>query len=161
MPTRTHTRMCTRLSSRLPYGDAGSMLPMIVVCVLIVILMIMAVTASTAAFLAQLNLDSICDGAAAAAASSVDPDRISTAPKSPDFLPVSEQAAQTAVDEYQADLEPKDPTLTMATGVNSEQLTVKCHSVAKIPFGAFFGYSKGVQRDTVSTVRSPLSLRDS
>lgn len=148
----------TAFRLRVPSGDAGSMLPMIVVCVLLVVMMIMGMTAATAAFIAQQNLQSICDSAATWSAAEADSGKVYTdGVKSERFLPLSEAAVAAAVADHRARFYADDPVLQMAASTDGKALTVACRTRVKIPFGAFFGKGNGIDRETVSVVRSPVS----
>ncbi|MGH3804705.1 MAG: hypothetical protein ACRDTD_32100 [Pseudonocardiaceae bacterium] len=133
------------------------MIPLIAVCVLLVVMMMLGVTAATSAFIAQRDIQADCDGAAAAAASEVDPDRpeIEGAKGERMLLP-DRSAAQTAVDEYRRSFYTEDPTLTMRAAVVDGLLSVRCHRRVKIKFGTFFGKGDGVDRDAVSEIVSPV-----
>lgn len=146
------------LRRHLPRGDAGSMLPMIVVCVLIVVLMIMGMTTATAAFLAQRNIQSICDSAATWAAAEADSNKVLTNKGSSEkFLPLSPEAVASAVEEHRTRFYADDRELQMAASSDGETLTVECHTKVKVPFGSAFGKGDGIGRDAVSVVRSPVS----
>ncbi len=147
----------TAFQLRVPSGDAGSMLPMIVVCVLLV-MMIMGMTTATAAFIAQQNLQSICDSAATWSAAEADSGKVYTdGVKSEKFLPLSEAAVAAAVADHRARFYADDPVLQMAASTDGKALTVECRTRVKIPFGAFFGKGDGIDREAVSVVQSPVS----
>ncbi len=141
-----------------PQGDGGSILPLITVFVLIVVLMIIGMMASTAAFIAQQSLQSTCDSAAIWAAAEADTEKVYSGKVSKDeYLPLSPEAVAAAVREHQARFYADDPQLRLSTATEGDVLLVKCHTRAKIPFGGAFGKGEGIDRDTESAVRSPLS----
>ncbi|MGH3426240.1 MAG: pilus assembly protein TadG-related protein [Mycobacteriales bacterium] len=139
------------------HGDDGSMLPLILGCVLIVVVMIMGFTAATSAFLAQRDLESICDGAAEWAAGAVNTDAVSTAERAPDVLPISAESAQAAVTEYQNRFYAHEASLHMRVTSNGGTLKVACEQTVKIAFGGFFGYRNGSRRTTDSSINSPIT----
>lgn len=146
------------LRRRVPRGDSGSMILLVLVFVLIVVLMIVGTTAATSAFIAQRDLQSNCDSAATWAAAEVSVgDVYGDEVASKEFLPLSPEAVAAAVEEHRARFYPGEPELTMVARSDGEQLTVVCHNKVKVPFGAFFGKGDGVERDAESAVRSPIS----
>lgn len=137
-----------------PRGDTGSMLPLILVFVMIVVLMLMGMTAASSAFLAQSNLQSMCDATAGIAASGTDLDELHEQPSGSESLTISEQEAQLKVDEYRQRHADDFPSLTMVVNVDSEQAVLSCHYRVKIVFGRAFGKGDGLDRDTESRIRS-------
>ncbi|MDQ6875561.1 MAG: hypothetical protein M3042_10935, partial [Actinomycetota bacterium] len=69
----------------------------------------------------------------------------------------SDASVQAAVADYRSQGYPGDPTLTMAAGTDGQRVTVTCHRVVQIPFGAVFGQPAGLPRTALSTARAPLS----
>ena len=150
--------MSRRWLRRLPAGDEGSMIPLIAVCVLLVIVMMLAVTTATSAFITQRDIQADCDGAAAAAASEVDSLRVvQDQASSAEDLPLSQRAAQAEIDSYRRDFYRNDPTLTMASVVRDDVLTVRCQRRVKLKFGTLFGKGDGVDRIAESEVLSPVT----
>jgi hypothetical protein len=137
---------------RLPCGDAGSLVPMLLLCFLILALLVGGFTAASSAFLAQRDLQATCDDATTYAAGAVDPD----VPSNSEGLLVATAAAKERVDAFVARRVSDDPTLTMRVEVNAEVLTLSCRRKAKIAFGGLVGRGDGIERSTESSVRSPL-----
>ncbi len=152
-------RMVRRISNSCSLrGDAGSMLPLILVFVLMVVLMIMGMMTSTAAFIAQRDLQSDCDSAALWAAAEADSDEVfGDGVDSGEYLPLSPEAVAAAVAEHRTRFYADDPELQMSTTAEGEQLTVVCRTKVKVPFGAAFGKGEGIERNAESVVRSPVS----
>ncbi|MDP9239730.1 MAG: pilus assembly protein TadG-related protein [Actinomycetota bacterium] len=136
--------------------DRGSIAPLILLCFLIAAFMVMGTTAAGSAFLAQRDLQAVCDGAAVRAANAADESGAYSAAPGLAALPLSEASVQAAVDDYRATGYPGDPTLTVTAATDGQRVTVGCHRVVQVPFGAVFGQSAGLQRDAASTARAPL-----
>ena len=137
--------------------EAGSSIPLIVLCFLIAALLVAGVTAASSAFLAQRDLQADCDGAAIAAASGLDSEALYAHSFPEDsMLPVANQAAGAALERYRRGEPPSEQEERMTVHVDNETVTVACSRRAKIPFGAVFGFGGGVQRSAVGTTKSPL-----
>src|SRR3954452_900918 len=83
-------------------GERGSTLPFVLVCWLIAALMAFGAIAASDAFLEQQEVQSICDGAALAAADHADEEVVYTAGVGAQ-LPLTRAAAQAAVADQLAD----------------------------------------------------------
>ncbi len=139
------------------HGDAGSSIPLILVCFLIVSLLTAGVAAASSAFLAQRDLQADCDGGAIAAASGLDSDAVyAVGVREGDALPVATEAAQHALGEYRSYMLTDDASLVMAATVDRRAVMVRCRRLVQIPFGTVFGFSHGLVRTAVSEARSPL-----
>ncbi len=136
--------------------DRGSITPLVLLCFLIAALMVMGTTAAGSAFLAQRDLQAVCDGAAVRAANAVDESSTYTAAPGLAALPLSDASVRAAVTDYRSSGYPGDPTLTITAATDGRQVTVGCHRVVRVPFGAVFGQSAGLTRNAVSTARAPL-----
>ncbi|MEP6695567.1 MAG: pilus assembly protein TadG-related protein [Pseudonocardiales bacterium] len=136
--------------------DRGSIAPLVLLCLLIAALMVMGTTAAGSAFLAQRDLQAVCDGAAVGAASA--PDEPGTYGQAGGLtaLPLSDAAVRAAVADYRSSSYAGDPTLTLSAATDGQLVTVECHRVVTLPFGAVFGQSAGLPRSAVSTARAPL-----
>jgi hypothetical protein len=69
-------------------------------------------------------------------------------------LPVSSAAARTAVERYAARVGLRDTAFDADTTADGA-MTVSCHRVVTVPFGALFGYGSGIDRTVTSAARSP------
>lgn len=134
------------------------MLPLITVFVLIVVLMLMGMMAATGAFIAQRDLQGVCDETAAAVASEVSPNKVYADGVPPEqALPLSPEAVAAAVEAHRVRFFSHDPGLQMVGTSDGGVATVECHTKVKVPFGTVFGKGGGVERDAVSAIRSPVS----
>ncbi len=137
-------------------ADRGTITPLILMCFLIAALMVMGTTAAGSAFLAQRDLQAVCDGAAVRAADAADEPGAYAGPLPLTALPLSDTSVRAAVADYQAAGYAGDPTLTMSVLTDGRQVTVSCHRVVKVPFGVVFGQQAGLSRTASSTARAPL-----
>jgi hypothetical protein len=137
-------------------ADRGSVLPLILGCWLLVMLIVAGYVAATDAFAKRVDLQDVCDGAAIAAANSVDlvrardgsPDR--TAAR---YLELDD--VQTAVQVYLA----RDgwrAAIEVAASLAEDhtQVTIACRRRTKIAFGWLFGKPGGVTATVTSSARS-------
>ncbi len=139
--------------------ERGSITPLVLLFFLIAALLVMGTTAAGSAFLAQRDLQSVCDGAAVRAADAIDEPSAYRGQQAPAALPLSDDSVRTAVTEYQSRGYASDPTLTLAASTDGQQVTVSCQRLVHIPFGAVFGKSAGLQRTALSSARAPLRNR--
>ena len=137
-------------------SDRGSITPLVLLCFLIAALMVMGTTAAGSAFLAQRDLQAVCDGAAVRAANAADEPLAYTKPGKLAALPLSDASVRAAVADYRSAGYADDPTLTLWATTDGQQVTVSCRRVVQVPFGAVFGRSAGLPRTAVSTARAPL-----
>lgn len=134
------------------------MLPLITVFVLVVVLMLMGMMAATGAFIAQRDLQGVCDETAAAVASEVDIEQPRVkAPDGSEMLALDVDAVAAAVEAHRVKFFSHDPGLRMVGTSDGGVATVECHTKVKVPFGTVFGKGGGVERDAVSAIRSPIS----
>lgn len=143
---------------RQAYGgvDAGSTIPLVLLCFLVAAFLVAGTTASSAAFLAQRDLQADCDGAAVAAADGADLAALYAGNAADrDLLPVAVGQAQQAAEEHAS---AEDPPASVAVSVAADDgtVTVACGRVVRVPFGGLFGLGNGLERTTTSTARSPL-----
>jgi putative Flp pilus-assembly TadE/G-like protein len=140
--------------------DRGSVIPLILGCWLLVMLVAAGYVAATDAFAKRVDLQDVCDGAAIAAANSVDfaGGRDVGAAQSSGFLPLGD--VQVAVDAYLA----RDPwrspiRLTASLNEDRTEVTVSCRRRSKIAFGWLFGKPDGVVATVSSSARSSVAGR--
>jgi hypothetical protein len=146
--------------------ESGSTIPLVLGFFLIAALMIFGAVTASAAFLAQRDLAAVCDGAAVAAAQSVDPTALYasgpavTGVQPPARLPLDAAAVDAALARYvSAGGYGDDPDrLTVSGGVGADGSTavVRCSRTVALPFAAVFGLPAGVVRTTVASARSPV-----
>lgn len=137
-------------------GDRGSIAPLVLLFFLIAALLVMGTTTAGSAFLAQRDLQAVCDGAAVRAADAVDEPGAYHGPKDLPALPLSEGSVGAAVIDYQARGYASDPTLALAATTDGEQVTVSCRRTVQVPFGAVFGQASGLARSATATARAPV-----
>ena len=166
--------------------DAGTAIPLVLLCFLLAGTLVTAGIAASAAFLAQRDLAGICDGAAVAAAAgavdrtalagAVPADAIPADAVPADAVPTGAAPAGAAPDGGaggEATALPLDPAavaaavedyrgragrdgLALAATTDGRTVTVTCRRTARIPFGAVLGRPGGLQRTAVARARSPL-----
>jgi Flp pilus assembly protein TadG len=136
--------------------ERGSTIPLVLGFFLIALVLIAAGVAAGDAFVQQRGLQDVCDGAAAAAASTaIDLTRGSGFGTSGalSFADVQRSAGQ-----YLA----RDPSraqvvVRAALSDDATTLTLTCTETTKIAFGAMFGKGDGVHHLAVSSARAPVS----
>jgi hypothetical protein len=135
--------------------DRGSVIPLILGCWLLVMLVAAGYVAATDAFAKRVDLQDVCDGAAVAAASSVDfaSGRDVGGGEHNGYLELAD--VQSAVNAYLA----RDPwrsviRLTAALNDDRTEVTVSCRRRSKIAFGWLFGKPDGVVATVTSSARS-------
>lgn len=139
-----------------PRRDRGSITPLILLFFLIAALMIMGTITAGSAFLAQRDLQAVCDGAAVRAADAIDEPDAYRGHQDLAALPLSDDSVRAAVSDYQSRGYGADPSLTLAASTDGRQVTVACHRTVQVPFGAVFGHSAGLSRSAQSSALAPL-----
>ena len=133
-------------------GDRGSTLPFVLLCWLVAALMVFGAIAASDAFLEQRQVQSICDGAALAAADRTDEgvvysDGVGVA------LPLTAESTQAAVAEH---LAADDARLdSWSTSTDGTEVTVRCTREATIAFGWLFLGGRPLDRTAVASARAP------
>jgi Flp pilus assembly protein TadG len=133
-------------------AERGSTLPFVLVCWLIAALMAFGAIAASDAFLEQQEVQSICDGAALAAADHADEAVVYTSGVGAQ-LPLSRTAAQAAVADQlaggRADLD------AWSVDTDGVEVTVTCTRYADIAFGWLFLGGQPLERTAVAGARAP------
>lgn len=123
---------------RLRDDERGSIIPLTIAFFLIAATVVMGTAAAGAAFFAQRDLQSVCDGAALAGAQALDNPEYYDDFGGDSALPLSEEAADSAVREYIA-LRNSDggAPVQARTGLNpsSVEVVVHCSTAVDVPFG--------------------------
>lgn len=133
-------------------GERGSTLPFVLLCWLLAALMVFGAIAASDAFLEQRQVQSVCDGAALAAADRTDEglvyaDGVGAA------LPLTAESTQTAVAEH---LAADDARLDFwSTSTDGTEVTVRCTRRVQIAFGWLFLGGRPLDRTAVAGARSP------
>ena len=135
-----------------PDPEAGSTLPFVLVCWLVAALMAFGAIAASDAFLEQQEVQSICDGAALAAANQAD-EAVVYAQGVGAELPLTRAAAEAAVADQLADAGVAlDSWSAETTGT---EVTVRCTRSVPIAFGWLFLGGEPLERTAVAGARAP------
>jgi hypothetical protein len=139
------------------HGDAreperGSTLPFVLVCWLVAALMVFGGIAASDAFLEQEEVQSICDGAALAAANSTDEAVVYSRGVGPE-LPLTRTAAQAAVADQLADGGTRLDSWAAET--DGAEVTLRCTRYVDIAFGWLFLGGNPLERTATASARAP------
>jgi Putative Flp pilus-assembly TadE/G-like len=133
-------------------GERGSTLPFVLVCWTVAALMAFGAIAASDAFLEQQELQSVCDGAALAAANRTDESVVYSRGVGGD-LPLTRATAEAAVADQLAD----GGTLLDAWSAESDgaEVTVRCTRYVEIAFGWLFLGGQPLERIATASARAP------
>jgi Flp pilus assembly protein TadG len=133
-------------------GERGSTLPFVLLCWLLAALMVFGAIAASDAFLEQRQVQSICDGAALAAADRTD-EGVVYADGVGAALPLTAESTETAVAEHlAADGARLD---AWSTSTDGSEVTVRCTRQVDIAFGWLFLGGRPLDRTAVASARAP------
>ena len=133
-------------------GERGSSLPFVLVCWLVAALMAFGAIAASDAFLEQQELQSVCDGAALAAANRADAAVLYTEGVGA-ALPLTRATAQAAVADQLAD---SGTALTAwSAETDGAEVTVVCTRHVQIAFGWLFLGGEPLERTATASARAP------
>jgi hypothetical protein len=133
-------------------AERGSTLPLVLVCWLVAALMAFGAIAASDAFLEQQEVQSICDGAALAAANATDEAALYSTGAGA-TLPLTRASTQAAVADQLADGDGRlDAWATETDGV---EVTVTCTRHVEIAFGWLFLGGEPLERTAVASARAP------
>ena len=137
-------------------SDDGSTIPLILGFFIIAFIAVAGSVAAGDAFVQHRALQAVCDGAAATAASSVDPDHSRTLEAGERYLQLG--AVEAAVRIYLG-RDPGRAAISVAADVSGDGsvVTLRCTTTSTIAFGSVFGLGKGITQDVVSRARAPVS----
>jgi hypothetical protein len=138
----------------IPDPEAGSTLPFVLVCWLVAALMAFGAIAASDAFLEQQEVQSICDGAALAAADQAD-EAVVYAEGVGTELPLTRQAAEAAVADQLADAGVE--LSAWSTETDGVEVTVRCTRSVTIAFGWLFLAGQPLERTALASARAPTS----
>ena len=133
--------------------ERGSTLPFVLLCWLLAALMVCGAVAASDAFLEQQEVQSVCDGAALAAADRTDEGRVYAAGVGAE-LPLTAQSTERAVAEHLADAG-DDHLDAWSTATDGAEVTVRCTRYADIAFGWLFHGGRPLERTAVASARAP------
>jgi Flp pilus assembly protein TadG len=132
--------------------EAGSTLPFVLVCWLVAALMGFGAIAASDAFLEQQDVQSICDGAALAAADRADEAVVYTQGVGA-TLPLTRSAAEAAVADQLADAGAALDAWSAET--DGAEVTVRCTRSVHIAFDWLFLGGEPLERTAVASARAP------
>jgi Flp pilus assembly protein TadG len=133
-------------------AERGSTLPFVLVCWLVAALMVFGAIAASDAFLEQQEVQSVCDGAALAAADNADESVVYTQGIGAE-LPVTRAAAQAAVADQLADGGMALDSWSAET--DGAEVTVRCTRYVDIAFGWLFLGGAPLERTAIASARAP------
>ena len=134
------------------WGERGSTLPFVVVCWTVAALMAFGAIAASDAFLEQQEVQSVCDGAALAAANAADEAVLYTDGVGTD-LPLTRATAQAAVADQLADGGSELDAWSAET--DGIEVTVRCTRSVEIAFSWLFLGGRPLERTAVASARAP------
>ena len=133
-------------------GERGSTLPFVLVCWLVAALMVFGGIAASDAFLEQQEVQSVCDGAALAAANRTDEAVVYSAGVGTE-LPLTRATAQAAVADQLADGGTALDSWSAET--DGAEVTVRCTRYVQIAFGWLFLGGEPLERTATAGARAP------
>jgi hypothetical protein len=133
-------------------GERGSTLPFVLVCWTVAALMTFGAIAASDAFLEQQEVQSICDGAALAAANRTAEDVVYTQGVGA-HLPLTRATAQAAVADQLAD--GGTALDAWSAGTDGARVTVRCTRYVDIAFGWLFLAGEQLERTATASARAP------
>lgn len=139
--------------------ERGSVIPLIIGFFLIASLIVTGTAAAGGAFFAQRDLQSVCDGAALAGAQALDSPEYYDDFADDTALPLSEDAAAAAVQEYIAERNADGGSVvSAATGLDesSVEVIVHCSADVNVPFGGVLQINP-VGRDATGSARANIN----
>ena len=148
-----------RSTLRLPGGDDGQLLLLVLVYALITAALVTVVVDVSKAFLHRRSLVAAVDGAALAAANQPDLDAVYNS-SGREVLPLSESGARDAVEQYVADARLAarfDGFRIVDVSTDGETVTVSFSSTVRMPFVNLVVSRGGYPIDATASARSPLT----
>src|SRR5215218_649104 len=133
-------------------GERGSSLPFVLVCWTVAALMAFGAVAASDAFLEQQEVQSICDGAALAAADRADEAVVYSAGVGAE-LPLTRATAQAAVADQLAD--GGTALHSWSAETDGAEVTVRCTRYVDIAFGWLFLGGEPLERTATASARAP------
>jgi Flp pilus assembly protein TadG len=139
--------------------DGGSTIPLVLGFFILALLMVAGSIAAGDAFVQRSALQSLCDSAAVAAASSADADSLrhpdAAAGRVPGYLRLA--GVEAAIRDYLA-REPDRAGVVLAPTLAADHLsvTLACTRTSTIAFGSVFGLGAGITDHVTSRSRAPI-----
>ena len=132
--------------------ERGSTLPFVLVCWLVAALMSFGAVAASDAFVEQQRVQSVCDGAALAAANQADVAALYARGVGTE-LPLTQASTQAAVADQLADA--GTGLDAWASDTDGVEVTVRCTRTVQIAFGWLFLGGAPLERTAVASARAP------
>ena len=132
--------------------ERGSTLPLVLVCWLVAAVMVFGAISASDAFLKQQDVQSVCDGAALAAADRTD-EGVVYAQGVAGSLPLDQATSEAAVADYLATGDRALTSWTLQT--DGSEVTVRCSRSVTIAFGWLFLGGRPLDRTAVASARAP------
>lgn len=133
-------------------AEQGSTLPFVLVCWTVAALMTFGAIAASDAFLEQQELQSVCDGAALAAANQADEALVYSRGVGTE-LPLTRATAQAAVADQLADGGTRLDAWSAET--DGAEVMVRCTRYVDIAFGWLFLGGEPLERTALASARAP------
>jgi hypothetical protein len=133
-------------------GERGSSVPFVLVCWLVAALMAFGAIAASDAFLEQQAVQTVCDGAALAAANQA-AEAVLYAEGIGTELPFTRAGAQAAVADQLAD--GGTPLDAWSAETDGTEVTVTCTRHVEIAFGWLFLGGEPLERTATASARAP------
>jgi hypothetical protein len=133
-------------------GERGSTLPFVLVSWLIAALMTFGAIAASDAFLKQQEVQSLCDGAALAAAGTADESAVYRRGVGPELPLTRAQAEQAVATQLSAAGTHLD---SWSAATDGAEVTVRCTRRVRIAFGWLFLGGAPLDRTAVAAARAP------
>ena len=133
-------------------AERGTTLPFVLVSWLIAALMVLGAIAASDAFLKQQQVQSLCDGAALAAAGKADESAVYSRGVGPQLPLTRAQAEQAVAEQLSAEGTRLD---SWSAATDGAEVTVRCTRRVHIAFGWLFLGGTPLDRTAVSAARAP------
>ena len=133
-------------------AEEGSTLPFVLVCWLVAALMVFGAISASDAFLEQQEVQSVCDGAALAAANRTD-EAVLYSTGVGTQLPLTRATAQAAVADQLADAGAQLDAWSAET--DGVEVSVRCTRSVEIAFGWLFLGGEPLERTATASARAP------
>jgi uncharacterized membrane protein len=130
------------------------MVPFVLLSFSIALVMVCGGITASVAFLEQRDVQSLCDGAAVAAANEIDEGQY-FATSSRDAVPLSQDSVTVAVADYVAGA--SKGLKAWSTSTDGRSVQVVCTRYVRLPFAALFLGGREVERTARASARSPFS----
>jgi uncharacterized membrane protein len=139
-------------------NDRGSTIPLVLGFVILALLMVAGSVAFADAFVQQRDLQDVCDGAVAAAASTAIDLGRSRVDAQAVTLPFADQGRVDAAVEAYLDRDPDRRSVRVAASVSTDRgtVTLQCAETRPVPFGRFFG-RLSITHTATSSAQAPTS----